>query len=266
MTISISLIGVGRGGYSPPPPPSEPDRRISRIRLSSRWFYPIGGRRNARWAACKENNPWASKKAFGQLVNQAEPHSSFHPRVEGRQHARRPDRGFDPGPSGRSLSRLRSPCGHWHGGRSRRSVHPTSTFLHPFAPRALSRFLATMGALTPGRLSSPPRSPCVTGTAFLTIPPPITLRDAAVPFTRYPSERRPVPRHAGARGPRLRTWLAGSPSRQAESSSSSCGLVVHLLRLSTSSHDDAVAVGYGLESVLPGEDFHLSDLACLQAH
>jgi hypothetical protein len=31
--------------------------------------------------------------------------------------------------------------------------HFTSTFLHPFAPRALPRFLATMGALTPARLA-----------------------------------------------------------------------------------------------------------------
>ena len=29
--------------------------------------------------------------------------------------------------------------------------HPASTFLHPFAPPALPGFLATMGALTPGR-------------------------------------------------------------------------------------------------------------------
>jgi hypothetical protein len=29
-------IGVGRGGCWPPPPPSKPNRRISRIRLSSR--------------------------------------------------------------------------------------------------------------------------------------------------------------------------------------------------------------------------------------
>ncbi len=31
-------IGVGRAGLAVPPP-SEPDRRFSRIRLSSRWSY-----------------------------------------------------------------------------------------------------------------------------------------------------------------------------------------------------------------------------------
>ena len=49
-----------------------------------------------------------------------------------------------------------------------------STFLHPFARRALPRVLATMGVLTPGRLSSPPRSPCFACRAVLTVPPPTT--------------------------------------------------------------------------------------------
>jgi hypothetical protein len=35
------MIGVGKAG-SPASPPSEPDGRISRIRLSSRWSYPHG--------------------------------------------------------------------------------------------------------------------------------------------------------------------------------------------------------------------------------
>jgi serine/threonine protein kinase len=34
-----SPIGVGGVGWSRLPPPSEPDRRVSRIRLSSRWSY-----------------------------------------------------------------------------------------------------------------------------------------------------------------------------------------------------------------------------------
>ena len=34
------LIGVGKDALAPSPP-SEPDVRISRIRLSSRWFYLI---------------------------------------------------------------------------------------------------------------------------------------------------------------------------------------------------------------------------------
>ena len=49
--------------------------------------------------------------------------------------------------------------------------------------------------------------------------------------------------------------LAGSPSRLAESSSSSYGLVVRLLLLPTPPHDDAVTGGYGPESVCPKGTF-----------
>ena len=77
-----------------------------------------------------------------------------HPSVEGRQHAARPHRRFGPGPQGPDLARVRSPFGHWRKGEVRRAVGHASTFLHPFARRALPRVTATMGALTPGRLSA----------------------------------------------------------------------------------------------------------------
>jgi hypothetical protein len=48
------------------PPPSEPDLRISRIRLSSRWSYLQEDRHAAAWAVSKQNNPSAVKKALGQ--------------------------------------------------------------------------------------------------------------------------------------------------------------------------------------------------------
>jgi hypothetical protein len=48
-------------------------------------------------------------------------------------------------------SPLFSPEGHWRGERFIPSQHYASTFLHPFAPRALPRISATMGALTPVR-------------------------------------------------------------------------------------------------------------------
>jgi len=51
----------------------------------------------------------------------------------------------------RNRSAVASPCGHWHGGGLGRVMCHTSTFLRPFAPRALSRFVATMSALTPAR-------------------------------------------------------------------------------------------------------------------
>jgi len=42
--------------------------------------------------------------------------------------------------------------------------------------------------------------------------------------------------------------LAGSPRQQAESSSSSYGLVVHLQLLPTSSHKNAVTIGYRVQN------------------
>jgi hypothetical protein len=50
------------------PPPSEPDVRVSRIRLSSRWFYLREDWRAWAWAICKLNNPCLAKKALGQLM------------------------------------------------------------------------------------------------------------------------------------------------------------------------------------------------------
>ena len=64
----------------------------------------------------------------------------------------------------------------------------------------------------------------------------------------------------------LRHSLAGSPLQQAESSLLSYGLAFHLPLLSTSSHDDAVTVGYRAESVFPEGDFHPSGIAHFQAH
>ena len=63
----------------------------------------------------------------------------------------------------------------------------------------------------------------------------------------------------------LHLSLAGSPRRQAESSSSSYGLVVHLQLLSTSSHENAVTFSYRVQ-VNPDEDLHLANSMRLQAH
>ena len=57
--------------------------------------------------------------------------------------------------------------------------------------------------------------------------------------------------HSGRASPTsigLRLGLAGSPRRQAESSSSSYGLIVHLPMLSTSPRRDAVPVDYGTQA------------------
>src|SRR5208337_1643783 len=81
------------------------------------------------------------------------PFPSSHSLLERRQHAFRPDARVRPVVDRRRLSGGGSRERHfrrfdilfpWFG-------HYASIFLHPFAPPALPGFLATMGALTPGR-------------------------------------------------------------------------------------------------------------------
>ncbi len=116
------------------------------------------------------------------------------------------------------------------------------TFLPPLAPRPLRRFHATMEALTPARLSPAYRSPCLTYSTFLTIPSPTTRCLPVVALPRYvlslSATDLPVAFQRSSRayfphGSRLRHWPAGSPRHPAETGSSSYGLVVHLLLLST---------------------------------
>ena len=80
-------------------------------------------------------------------INQAEPFSSFHSVFQGCQHAIGPDPRFGPRPSVANRSGLFSQR-HFH----RVAFHApdpfASTFLRPFAPRALPRFFARMDALT----------------------------------------------------------------------------------------------------------------------
>ena len=132
-----------------------------------------------------------------------------------------------------------------------------STFLCPLAPRALPRFLATTGTLTPARrvLRASPghERPPVTGQvslvhsaqpsrhsatthlarpaiAFLCCPPSVT----GFPETPF----RSVP------GSGLHLESGGSPRRTAESCSLACGLPIRLRLLPTPSHDDAVTFSY----------------------
>ena len=55
------LIGVGRDRLSSAPPPSEPDRRISRIRLSSWWLSLRGTDVAAHGLLPGCNSPWSAK-------------------------------------------------------------------------------------------------------------------------------------------------------------------------------------------------------------
>jgi hypothetical protein len=126
-----------------------------------------------------------------------------------------------------------------------------STFLHPLAPRALPRFLATMDALTPTRRlfgsldhehrSVPGGSPCLSRTHFQPFRPQPPRRLSHVicsgPLFLSVRGRAPsnltilgwseAPRLLGSRSG-LRSALAGSPVGLAESGSA-CLMSLHRL-------------------------------------
>jgi len=131
---------------------------------------------------------------------------------QNRQHPRCPSRRFDPRPSGRGLSSGYSRRRHYRRFRFLRPVHLGSPFLRPFAPGPLRPFLATMGVLTPHRLSRPVGSPCFTRRVVPTIPSPTTRCSAPLALSRYPS---------AAAASRLSQRVIASPfvSRLAEASS-----------------------------------------------
>jgi hypothetical protein len=83
-----------------------------------------------------------------------------------------------------------------------------------------------------------------------------------VAFPRYPSARQ-VP---AVRGPGFAFGMQAHQPRQTESSSSSYGLVFRLLLLPTPPHGDAVAFGYGPESVCPEGTFTSLTIALSGAH
>ena len=145
-------------------------------------------------------------------------------------------------------------------------VHSATIFLRPFARRALPRFIARTDALTPGR---PALRILIGDHEHRTCPRPGLLALRTKPSDRSASNRllsppgfglvvsRGLPRgHAAASlsgttaSLGLRHYLAGSPRQPAESSSSSCGPAVHLQLLSTPSHEDAVTLGYEVQTQL----------------
>jgi hypothetical protein len=205
--------------------------------------------------------------------------ASFHPRLEGRQHALGPDRRFGPSPAGSHLSGLRSPCGHWRRLFFLRSVLHASTSLPPFAPRPLRRFPAPMAALTPARALTVLR-PC--GHERRPFPAraglPASRARPFVPFRRQPPDgvtcplshatpqRQALPR-SKARGAGLRLLPADSPPHLAESRSSlSYGPDRHLPLLRTPPRGDALSFGFQAGERMPDEDSHLAGHARSQAH
>jgi len=124
-----------------------------------------------------------------------------------------------------------------------------------------------MGALTPVRPALRPiyafalyrmnsgtsanRSPRFSRVAFLTIPSPIIRRVLSQLFHATPQlDRFPL-----LRGPGFAFGMQAHQLRQTESSSCSYGLVVRLLLLPTPPRGDAVALGFGPESVCPEGTF-----------
>ena len=124
-----------------------------------------------------------------------------------------------------------------------------------------------MGALTPVRPALWPihasalcrmnsgtytnRSPRFTRLAFLTIPSPIIRRVLSQLYHATPQ----LDRFSALRGPGFALGMQARHLRQTESSSSSYGLVVRLLLLPTPPRGDAVALGFGPESVCPEGTF-----------
>jgi hypothetical protein len=156
----------------------------------------------------------------------------------------------------------------WHSRGWKPIAHrsPASTFLRPFAPRALPRFHATMDALTPAWLAlrhtsheHQPRSGQVS-LVHMALP---SMHSVTKHLTRpviafmllAQRDRLPGNRADGfalsASGSGLHLESAGSSLRTAESCSSSYGLHVHLRLLPTPPHGDAVSFGYR-ERASPG--------------
>ena len=157
------------------------------------------------------------------------------PHDEGRQQACRSLQRFEPRHVCVGRSGAASPCGHYYRWVFRRLERHVSTFLHPLAPPALPGFLATMGALTPGRpalrvllrdnelrLWRRPGLPAFchrTVRSFRLQPPTV----APTRFWGFPCRAYRTtslwPPFGGHASVGLRLWQAGSPRRSAESSS-----------------------------------------------
>jgi len=183
--------------------------------------------------------------------------TSFHPFIKGLQHALCPDRPFNPLPlSTAALSHLFSPTVAGHCREfvfARASLH-ASTSLRPFTPRALPRFLASMGALTPARQAH--SLPCAGQVSLVHMTRP-SMHSVTNHLTRpiiaspLPAQRDGLPESLSFRSG-LRHRLASSPLRPAESCSLSYGLHVRLQLLPTPPHGDAVTFSYQ-ERASPGK-------------
>jgi len=190
------------------PPPSEPDRRFSRIRLSSWWFTSmrIDGRRRSMHRDQTSLSEHAAKCRRVACIQTRQHEKPTITSVLRRALAEK------------SMTGLAS--------RHSRQMVPSSlscyssTSLRPFAPSPLRDFLATMHALTPARsalrfLTREHELRLCFGQVSLLyapelpVPPsPTTHQALDVAFARYPSARRVSP----ILGSRLHHDPAGSPA------------------------------------------------------
>jgi hypothetical protein len=170
---------------------------------------------------------------------------------------------------------LCSPFGHYRGLHFVLCGHHSSTFLHPFAPRTLPRFHATMGALTPvqgalrtlhKRNEHPPRPGQVSlvNTARPSLHSVTNHPTCPSVASMLPTQRRRLPefgvpglgftfseearRYVRPKRVRFTTdcWFASGCSPP---------------RLAATQLPLTIGSGH-----LPREDLHLSDRACSQAH
>ena len=273
-------------------PTSEPCKRISR--LSSRWFYlmRIGinmtGTQKAHMRICLKGLGSWSTDVLGQSV----------PRPLSLVMDEFPTAGIRMGKGTENSSPWLSPYGHSRGLKPHPHTITASTFLHPLAPRALPRFFATMDALTPARgalrtqhkrIEHPPwpgqvspvhmtRTSLHSVTNHPTRPviafPLPTQRDRlpepglrpAVPMPCrglanlwQTSCLRPRPGLDFTINEEARRYVR--PNRVRFTTDCKFASGCSPPRLATTQLPSAIGSGH-----LPGEDLHLSDRACSQAH
>ena len=190
--------------------------------------------------------------AHGQLPRRAgharqrkDSQPSFDSVFQSRQHPLCPHRRFRPNISC-WLSRRR----HYRRSLFRRLCHYGSIFLRVLRSKSITT-LPRYYSRSDSCPSAPLRASSLTGQVSLIhvpslpiAPSPHTPRNPAAAFSRYPSARRVFLSDSGFtfRGQAHRC-------RQAESSSSSYGSIVHFALLPTSAHTDAVMLRYRPESV-----------------
>ncbi len=210
------------------------------------------------------------------LIHQAEPHSSFDPLSEGLQHALCPNRTFHPVPFYRTgFSRLFSPfLEHCLGGLFVRYGSHASTFLHPFAPRALPRFPAPMGALTPAGKALRTHAwgnehlPCFQQVSLVHIARP-SMHSVTKHLAR-PAIASPLPSQRG-RLPGLYPGLdfALNPQARRYARPNRVRIPTDCMFASGCSPPRLTATQLPLATGsghLPDGDFHPADRACSQAH